>query len=466
MGSIALPNYTVNPPQIQNPMAQYGQMLQLKNLMGAQQMLPYQMEQEQAAAEKARNDVVMQRLTMQGQQSMINAVTSGKLDQFFGASAANAEQNGGFDGQGAYLALVKGGALPEQAQQWITGMQNYAKNASEIRKNGAEADLNFLKIHADAHAQFADDIQDVLNLPANQQAPALQLMQQRYRNNPPPGIDRDDLALFQQTDPSHLELMSSVLGLRGKMEEYQAGLAEKAGQGAQGKQQQILAALPTADQLTTQIGVVNKLSAIPADMRQALTVQMQNARTYGALQDIAKRADSFNESFQRSVDARQQAMALKDVGIQELVAGKTVAEDQAMAKNMAETQTIRGLLDMSKNGNQQASAAAQQMFAEHIVRQGGINRFNELEQRGLVGGMGSWSRQFQGWLAKGAQGQMPTATNAEMSEILNAEDKMTQTLHDENVGFIQNRYANVGKGGAIGNKTGAKLTQGNRPPGW
>jgi hypothetical protein len=465
MGTM-MPNYTVNPPQIQNPLAQYGQMLQLKNLMGAQQMLPYQMEQEQAAAEKARNDVVMQRLKMQGQQSMINAVTSGKLDQFFGASAANAEQNGGFDGQGAYLALVKGGALPEQAQQWISGMQNYAKNASEIRKNGSEAALNWLKVHADSHTQMADQIQDLLNLPANQQAPALQLMQQRYRNDPPPGINPQDLALFQQADPSHLDLVSSVLGLRGKMEEYQAELAEKAGAGAKGKQEQTLAAPPSADQITTAVGTVNSLPALPKPLASAFTAEMLHAPDVETLQKVQARADAAAESFQRSADARQQAMALKDISMQEIVAGKTVAEDQAMAKNMAETQTIRGLLDMSKNGNQQASAAAQQMFAEHIVRQGGINRFNELEQRGLVGGMGSWSRQFQSWLAKGGQGQMPTATNAEMSEILSAEDKMTQTLHDENVGFIQNRYANVGKGGAIGNKTGAKPTQGNRPPGW
>ena len=41
---------------------------------------------------------------------------------------------------------------------------------------------------------------------------------------------------------------------------------------------------------------------------------------------------------------------------------------------------------------------------------------------------------------------MPPATNAEMQAILDAEDKNAQTTHTRNVGYIQDRYGNVGSG--------------------
>ena len=56
-----LPNYTINPPAAPDPLAKYGQMLQLKNMLGQQQMLPLDLQEKQ-------QQIQSQQQTIQGQQ--------------------------------------------------------------------------------------------------------------------------------------------------------------------------------------------------------------------------------------------------------------------------------------------------------------------------------------------------------------------------------------------------------------
>lgn len=199
----------------------------------------------------------------------------------------------------------------------------------------------------------------------------------------------------------------------------------------------------TPQQLTDAVNAVQTYNAVPPNMRAAFVQQMKNAPDWGTLQDVQKRADAAQESFQRSADAMANARAMRDIGLQQVVAGKLVQQDQTLSGSLANSQGIRDLLDMSKGGNQVATNAALQRFAEHEVAEGGIKRFNELEQRQLIGGVGSFAREFQNWADKGFQGEMPKATNAEINTILNNEDTIARAQHDQNVSDITSRYGTV-----------------------
>lgn len=195
------------------------------------------------------------------------------------------------------------------------------------------------------------------------------------------------------------------------------------------------------------LDTINTYSAIPANMRAGFVNEIKNAPDFDTAQKIGARADAAQESFQRSADARQNALAMKDVAVGQAMATQLVGEDKNLNASLAQTSGIRQLLDMSKGGNQVASNAVQLQFAEHVVKGGGINRFNETELNALGRDLGSYGRQFQAWVDKGFQGSMPPATASDMATILNAEDAVSMAQHNANVNIIQNRFSQIGGGG-------------------
>jgi hypothetical protein len=66
----ALPNFSSAVPQGPSPMDQYGKMLQLKSLMGQQQLLPLQVQEQQARVNSAQTENEMQQLQLQGQKAL------------------------------------------------------------------------------------------------------------------------------------------------------------------------------------------------------------------------------------------------------------------------------------------------------------------------------------------------------------------------------------------------------------
>ena len=242
--------------------------------------------------------------------------------------------------------------------------------------------------------------------------------------------------------------------------------AKLPGEKAKAGQEVQAASKPTPQQISDASSTVGTYAAIPPNMRQGLLTELRKAPDYATLQKVQQRADAANESFQRSADARQQASAMKDVALGQVVAGQLVKQDEALATNLNSTSGIRSLLNMTTGGNQMASAAALTRFAEHEVKEGGINRFNETELNAMGKAAGSWSRQFQAWVDKGASGTPPPATNADIQSILNVEDKQAHDLHDQNVGFIQQRYAPIagGKAAAIVKPSSTKQQSGAGHP--
>jgi hypothetical protein len=237
-------------------------------------------------------------------------------------------------------------------------------------------------------------------------------------------------------DPQHL---SKVLNLTGGMQD----VLEYGTKQAQQLEAQQKTAVPTDQQRKDAIGTIATYSSIPKNMQQGFAQEIINAPTLAAQEKIQDRADKANESFQRSADARAQADSLKDVSVRKAIADLSIKADSKLDDDLSNTRGIRNEIDMSKGGNEMASAAAMQRFAEHEVKEGGINRFNEMEQKALGPQAGSLFRNMETWAVKGYAGKQPDVTFGEINSILDAEDKIAMQKHDTSLSSITNRMSNV-----------------------
>lgn len=66
----ALPNFSAAVPQQQSPLDQYGRMLQLRSLMGQQQLIPLQLQEQQEKVKQAQMQSEQQQLALQGQKAL------------------------------------------------------------------------------------------------------------------------------------------------------------------------------------------------------------------------------------------------------------------------------------------------------------------------------------------------------------------------------------------------------------
>ena len=476
MGSIPLPALAVNPPP--NVLDQYAKLAQLKSLLQGQQSQQQQMQErqqsfpsllqsQQSEAQSAGIDVQMKQIglkNMQMVQSELADPNLGKnLDNFNktqgqqsqGGQSAQPDLTGGVQLSPVARYLVSKGLPllgPNGALEINKMFTSSAQEMATLAKTQGEAGAAHLKNHADQLDNFNDLAAPVLG----QTDPIKQIQ----------GLQ--DLKSKIAADPnSYPQILLQKLGSLNSIQDLtrfantakvQSMITEEATKGAQAKVGATEAATPTPQQLQAATQSVQSYQALPQSQRQAFASEMAGAQTFGDLQKIQGRADAAQESFQRSADMRQQAMALKNVAVSETIANKSLAEDHALRASLANSAGIRNELDMSSGGNQVATNAALQRFAEHEVAEGGIKRFNELEQKMLISGVGSYGRQFQSWADKGFSGKPPQATNAEIHSILDNEDQIAQSQHDANIDDITKRYMPImgGKAAQQANPTGAQ----------
>jgi len=455
-----MPDFDVKIPDVlggQQKAATLAQMLNANKLQ--QQLAPLQVQEQQEKAKQSAIQTQQQQMQIESQKAMMAMVAGGELNKFAGVDTSDGT---GFDAAGAYQHMMAmGRILPEHASQLISSFQTVGKNESDIRKNNAEAGAAQANIRDKGLKVLADSMGSVLDSPSSKFTEARDAFRQELIKNPKKfaGVPQQDLALaYAQADtPEHFQAAVGAIGIQSQLADFHKSKSEASGTEATTGQKMRAAAPPTAGQLTNAVTTLNTYAAIPQNMRVGLVAEMKAAPDWETLQKVQTRADAVNESFQRSADAREQAMAMKDVGLQNLVAGKLVTEDQKLGSALDQTGGIRGLLDMSKGGNQAATNAALTRFAEHEIVEGGVKRMNQLEYENLAMKLGSFGRKFSAWVDSGFKGEMPPATNAEIHAILDAEDQAANAGHDRNVGYITNRYVVPGAGGkkVSAGKTGA-----------
>jgi hypothetical protein len=463
---IPLPALDVQRPE--DPLQQYGKLIQMKALLQAQQqreaLFPSQLQASRAQASQAAAQSQMTQLGLQNMQkvnSFLASPDSGqKLDQWQKMQGAQPQSAVQPDlGAGVqlspiarYLNEVEGLPLlgPNGALEVNQKFTAAAQEMANLAKTQGDAGAALIKNHQQQLDNFNDLATPILeqaNDPAAQ-AQGLQDLKTKVSADPasyPPLLVQN---LGKLNDAGTLARFANT----AKVQEM---ILDESLKQSQAKTQATAAATPTPQQLQAAIGTVQTYQSLPAYQRQALVNEMKQAPTYADLQTVQKRADDNAASFQRSADMRQQAMAMKDIATGQIIASKLVAQDQTLNAALANSAGIRDELNMTQGGNQVAGKAAMQRFAEHEVAEGGIKRFNELEQNMLTTGGATIMRKAQMWADTNFEGKPPEATNADIQSILDTEDRIARQQHDQMVNTIQQRYSGLMGQGAAANRGAA-----------
>ena len=459
------PALMIRPPE--SPVQQIGQAMQVQQLAGQQQLQQQQIQGAQTANQGSQIELQMKQLALKNMQISQTALSDPNLSSDFekwqqakGQSTGEVSDTASTPGTGdsplglhpiaQFLAETKG--LPMVGPGGAIEMsQNITKNAqavADLQKTGAETKKAQLETYGEQVGNLVDRAEPVFTEtdPSKQQS-ALDMFKLQVKMSPsdfPPEVvsrlnqinSAGDLAPLVNSGKMHQAIIDE--GTKLATEQSTAANAAIASRKASGV---------TEPELNDIKNTINQYSAIPAPMRQAFSKELDSAGNRETVQTIQARADAAQESFQRSQDAMANAKSLKDVAVGQAMAGQLVNEDKTLTGSLNQTQGIRGLLDMSKGGDQTATAAAQTRFAEHEIVEGGVKRLNQLELEQLTNNLGDYGRQFQAWYDKGFSGKMPAATNAEMAKILDAEDAVSHVQHDQNVSNVENRFSQISGGG-------------------
>jgi len=226
-----LPNFNVQPPQVPNALDQYGKMLQLKSLMGQQQLLPLQIQEAQQRNQVTGLQVQQQQLELQSQQAMMKAWSDPDfLKNFTGTDKASASGLG-FDPDALTSSLISKGVLPKDAMamtgQFVDRSQKIATTQKDIAQTGeANAVLREkgFKVLGDRLADILDVAKDD---PTKGASLLAQLKQDLVTNRQAfAGVPQDDLAHVYGADLAHLPAMASLLGFDKTIADFHKSQAD------------------------------------------------------------------------------------------------------------------------------------------------------------------------------------------------------------------------------------------------
>jgi hypothetical protein len=222
-----VPNFNVQQPQVPNPLETYEKMLQLRTLMGQQQLLPVQLQQAQQQVQTStlQNQRIQQE--MESEKALQRAVAGGVLNKYMGVDSADGS---GFDAAGAYRDLISnnGPILTDHASRMVNSMLEMAKNQAEIAKNLGQAGEAQQNIRAKTLNQLADKFGSINDRPLEQASAALDALKQDLVWNPKAyqGLTQKEMKDLYGTTLDHLPAVEALLGLEGKIAEYHKGQAE------------------------------------------------------------------------------------------------------------------------------------------------------------------------------------------------------------------------------------------------
>lgn len=467
------PALQIKPPE--SPVQQLGQIMQLRNMQGQQQLQQQQIQSAQTQNQSQQLDLQMKQLALKNMQTTQTALSDphmaddfGKWNQSKGSPegmtpAATAPGAADSSGMGVelhpiaqFLMEKKGLPLfgPGGAMEISNNLTKAAQDVATLVKTKGDIATTQLSNYGKQLDNLTDRAEPVFSTedPAQQQA-ALNVFKQQVKMAPlefPPELVKriDDIKTAADLAPMvNYGKMHEAIIKEGTAQAEEATAKANAVQ----KTQQASGIMDKTGAYTPQaksaMDTVNNYAAIPAPLRTGLVKQMQNAPDMETLQKIQAWANSAQESFQRSADSLNQARAMKDVSVGQAMATELIKQDQTLQTSLQQSANIRGQLDMSQGGNQQATQDAMISFAGHELRAGGVNRITQPEINTLGKDTGSWVRQIQAWEAKGSQGKMPTATVKNIQDVLDFEDKLAAQQHEANVGIIQNRFSGIAGGG-------------------
>lgn len=343
----SLPSFQTNIPQMPDPMQKYGQMLQLKSLLGQQELQPLQVQEAQEKVKQSKIATEMQQAEQQSQKAMMKAWSDPKfLDNFTGTDAAK-ESGLGFDPNAMVRSLVTQGVTPKDAlalsNQFVERSQKIATTQKDVAQTGEANALRREK----GWKSLADRIGGVLDAPTSKAGDMLAKLKQDLLHNKEAfsGVPQDDLAHVFSADLEHLPAMATMVGLDGKIADFHKSKAEAA------KAQQ--GVIPEGGGLSP-----DTQQQIAKDVAIATNPQVQKGKA-----DLAR----------TEAQARQQA-AQGDPN----TAGQLLANGSLTLADLKTRGSTPDFIEKATLAAQKISPTynpADEIIAEHVAKSAGANQF-------------------------------------------------------------------------------------------
>jgi hypothetical protein len=424
-----LPSFQTNIPQMPSALDQYGKMLQLKSLMGQQQLQPGQMEQQKQQIQTSTLENQQRQLELQSQQAMMKAWSDPDFLKHFTGTDKAQSSGFGFDPDGLSSALISKGVLPKDAmamtQQFIERSQKIAETQKAVAQTGeaeaAQRDKG-MKI-------LADKIGGVLDLPAAKAGDALAALKQDLVKNPKAyaGVPQEDLAHLFSADLEHLPAMATLIGLDGKIADFHKSKSEAATAAQK--------VIPEGGGLSpdTQQGVQK-------DIAVATNPQIQQGK-----EAVAEAEGRARANIEAQV-ARGSQAALANVPphlVQAAIADATKAgSEYAQAKSVSDR--LQAMMDAAKKGNVVSYQLLPEEGALQVVTNQGIHRINMAEIQNYGGGA-LWQK-LQGHIGKALTGEsIPSSVLGDMGDIQKIMAEGSRTKYENTLKTINGNYGSAFK---------------------
>lgn len=353
-----LPSFQTNIPQMPDPMQKYGQMLQLKSLLGQQQLQPLQVQEAQEKIKQSQMQTEQMQREQESQKAMVKAWSDPKfLDKFTGTDAAQSS-GVGFDPNGLTGTLITQGVLPKDALAMTQSMIERSQKIAATQKDVAQTGEAKASQREKGWKSLADRIGGVLDAPSSKAGDMLaQLKQDLVHNHDAfAGVPQDDLAHVFSADLEHLPAMATMVGLDAKIADFHKSKAEAA------KAQQ--GVIPEGGGLSpeTKQQVAKEVAVATNPQVQAGKVALTKAE-----------AEARQQAAQGDPNVAGQMLAKGDLTLADLKSRGTTPQYITQAVTAAQK------VDPKYN-------PADEVIAEHIAKAPGANQFfgsaNSLIQKG------------------------------------------------------------------------------------
>jgi hypothetical protein len=225
------PNFTVNTPQMPDPLQKMGQLYSLKNMQSEQalraQLAPLQVQEQQQKAQQAGIQTQMQQQELDSRTAMMKMIASGELNKYAGVETSDGS---GFDAAGAYQHLISNGVLPAHAGEYANSWLTIGKNQAEISKNLGEAGKAQQEIREKTLKQVANKLGDIGDMTLNKATNALDAFRQDLVKNPNAytGLTKQEMAELYSADLTHLDALEGHLGIAAQVADFHKSKAEAA----------------------------------------------------------------------------------------------------------------------------------------------------------------------------------------------------------------------------------------------
>lgn len=417
-----LPSFQTNISQMPPALDQYGKMLQLKSLLGQQQMIPLQVQQQQEAVKQSQIQTQQEQLQMQSTQAMVKAWSNPDfLKNFTGTDKADASGLG-FDPDGMTKSLISEGVLPKDAlamtQSFIERSQKIAETQKALAQTG---EANAAQRDKGMHI-LAGKIGGILDLPAAKATDALAALKQDLVRNPQAyaGVPQEDLSHVYGADLEHLPAMATLLGLDARIADFHKAKAEAA-KAAQ--------------------GVIPEGGGLSADAQEKIQADVAARKAEQPLEIAKAVAQGQAVALMQQKIAEGSGAALAGVPAH-LVAPATAAANKAgtdYAQAQSVSERLKEMMDAAKNGNVVSYQLIPQEGALQVTTSQGVHRINMAEIQNYGGGS-LWQR-LEGHLGKQITGEsIPASVLKDMEEMQKIQAEGSQTKYENDLKIVNQTY--------------------------